>query len=174
MKTNLASPTVPAPHPFLHQHQDQVLGVLHGLDRVRLQGSLRCLYHRDLFRQYLYELKVLWKDFKAFACDLTARVHQSAVDLARAAGRPYCYLRSCNLSKEQWITDLLARGPVREGLIAVLGYVEPCAPTRSMATARPRSWNCAWKPAAVCICISTSNIRAGAGCTCASRRGIPF
>ena len=103
-----------------------MLGVLHGLDRVRLQGSLRCLYHRDLFRQYLYELKVLWKDFKAFACDLTARVHQSAVDLARAAGRPYCYLRSCNLSKEQWITDLLARDPVREGLIAVLGYVEPC------------------------------------------------
>jgi len=86
--------------------------------------SLRCLYHRDLFRQYLFELKVLWKDFKAFACGITARVHQSALDLAQAAGRPYHYLRSSNISKEDWIRDLVTRDPVRQGLIAVLSCVE--------------------------------------------------
>lgn len=113
-------------NPFLQKYQSQVMGMVHALDRVRFQGSLRCLYHRDVFRQYLYELKVLWKDFKAFACGLTARVHQSAVDLARAAGRPYYYLRSSNISKEEWIANLVARDQVREGLIAVLSCVEPC------------------------------------------------
>lgn len=102
------------------------MGILHALDRVRFQGSLRCLYHQELFREYLYQLKVLWKDFKAFACDLTRRVHQSAVDLAKAAGRPYRYLRSTNISKEELIRDLLQQDAVREGLVAVLSCVEPC------------------------------------------------
>jgi hypothetical protein len=29
------------------------MGILHALDRVRFQGSLRCLYHQELFREYL-------------------------------------------------------------------------------------------------------------------------
>jgi len=126
MKTKPSSTTNRALNPFLQQHQDKVMGILHGLDRVRFQGSLRYLYHQELFRQYLYELKVLWKDFKAFACDLTRRVHQSAVELAKAAGRPYRYLRSTNISKEQLIGDLLKQDAVREGLVAVLSCVEPC------------------------------------------------
>lgn len=102
------------------------MGILHALDRVRFQGSLRCLYHHDLFREYLYQLKVLWKDFKAFACDLTRRVHQGAVDLAKAAGRPYRYLGSTNISKEEVIRDMLQQDAVPEGLVAVLSCVEPC------------------------------------------------
>lgn len=102
------------------------MGILHGLDRVRFQGSLRYLYHPELFREYLYQLKVLWKDFKAYACDLTRRVHQGAVDLAKAAGRPYRYLRSTNLSKEELISHLLKQEAVRQGLVAVLSCVEPC------------------------------------------------
>jgi hypothetical protein len=30
------------------------------------------------FCEYLDPLKVLWKDFQAFTCDLTRRVHQIA------------------------------------------------------------------------------------------------
>jgi hypothetical protein len=126
VKTRSLSTTDRALNPFLQQHQDKVMGIVHGLDRVRFQGSLRYLYHRDVFREYLYQLKVLWKDFKAFACDLTRRVHQTAVDMAKAAGRPYHYLRSTNLSKEELISALLKEAPVSEGLVAVLSCVEPC------------------------------------------------
>jgi len=126
MKTNPSPTANHAPNPFVHQHRDKIMGVLHGFDRLRFQGSLRYLYHLDVFRQYLYELRVLWKDFKEFACTMTARVHQSAVDLAKAAGRPYHYLRSTLISKEQFIQHLLARDPITEGLIAVLSCVEPC------------------------------------------------
>jgi len=126
MKTKPSSTTNRALHPFVQQHQDKVMGILHALDRVRFQGVLRCLYNQELFCEYLYQLKVLWKDFKAFACDLTRRVHQSAVDLAKAAGRPYRYLRSTNISKEQVIHELLEQDAVHEGLVAVLSCVEPC------------------------------------------------
>jgi hypothetical protein len=126
MKSKSPSATNRALNPFLQQHQDKVMGILHGLDRVRFQGSLRYLYRQEIFQQYLYELKVLWKDFKAFACGLTRRVHQSAVELAKAAGRPYRYLRSTNIAKEELIQDLLKQDPVREGLVAVLSCVEPC------------------------------------------------
>ncbi len=126
MQTEHSTPTNDALNPFVHQHRDKVMGVLHCLDRVRFQGSLRYLYCPELFRQYLFELKVLWKDFKAFANGLTARVHQGAVDLAQAAGRPYRYLNNSRVSKEKLISKLLARDPVAEGLVAVLSCVEPC------------------------------------------------
>jgi hypothetical protein len=126
MKSKSPSTTNRALNPFLHQHQDKVMGIVHALDRVRFQGTLRYLYHQELFRQYLYQLKVLWKDFKAFACELTGRVPQSAVDQAEAAGRPYQYLRSTNISKEELIHDCLKQHPVSEGLVAVLSCVEPC------------------------------------------------
>src|SRR5215472_1036956 len=120
MKSKSSSTPNRALNPFLQQHQDKVMGIVHALDRVRFQGTLRYLYHQELFRQYLYELKVLWKDFKAFACELTRRVHQSAVDLAEAAGRPYQYLRSTNIGKEEFIHECLKQHPVSEGLVAVL------------------------------------------------------
>lgn len=126
MKENPLPVTSHALESFIQQHRDKVSGILHSFDRVRFQGSLRYLYHLELFRQYLFELKVLWKDFKAFACDLTSRVHQSAVDLAQAAGRPYHYLRSSLVSKEEMIRQIAARDQIGEGLIAVLSCVEPC------------------------------------------------
>lgn len=121
-----SSSTDHAPNPFLLKHQDKVMGILHGFDRLRFQGSLRYLYSPEIFLQYLWEIKVLLKDFKAFATDLTARVCQSAVNLAKAAGRPYHYLRSSQISKEDLARNIATRDQITEGLIAVLGCVEPC------------------------------------------------
>lgn len=115
-----------APNTFVTKHSDKVTGVLHCLDRVRFQGSLRPLYKPEIFQHYLLHLKVLWKDFKEFACALTARVHQSAVDLAKSAGRPYRYLRSSQIAKEELIRDVLLKDQIQEGLVAVLSCVEPC------------------------------------------------
>lgn len=126
MKDSPFSVTSHALDSFVQPHRDKVSGILHCFDRVRFQGSLRYLYHGELFRQYLFELKVLWKDFKAFACDLTARVHQSAVDLAQAAQRPYQYVPSSQVSKEEMVRQIAARDHIGEGLIAVLSCVEPC------------------------------------------------
>src|SRR5215467_3936344 len=109
MKQNPFPPMSHALETFIQQHREKVTGILHSFDRGRFQGSLRYLYSGEIFRQYLFELKVLWKDFKDFACDVTARVHQSALDLAKAAKRPYHYVRSSQVSKEEIIRHIAAQ-----------------------------------------------------------------
>ena len=54
------------PHPsrgvqeFLARHEKDVTGVVHGFDRIRLQGSLRALYQPEIMSAYLQRADVLW------------------------------------------------------------------------------------------------------------------
>jgi len=52
---------------FVEQHRSEVIGILHGWDRLRLQGTLRSLYYLPVMEQYLRKAGVLWKDFKRYA-----------------------------------------------------------------------------------------------------------
>ena len=40
-------------HAFVGRHQGDVIGVLHGWDRLRLQGTLRSLYYQPVMEEYL-------------------------------------------------------------------------------------------------------------------------
>ena len=53
------------PNPFIQRHQADVIGVLRGFDRLRLQGTLRSLYYPNVMEYYLKRAGVLWKDFKS-------------------------------------------------------------------------------------------------------------
>lgn len=111
---------------FVHAHQSDVIGVLHGFDRLRLQGTLRSLYHPEVMVYYLRRAGVLWKDFKTFATDLTDRVRQAAVQLAQTHQRPVIYLPGSSTSKEDVARQIAARDHLTSGLVAVLSCVEPC------------------------------------------------
>jgi hypothetical protein len=111
---------------FVEQHQSEVIGVLHGWDRLRLQGTLRSLYYQPVMEEYLWQSKVLWKDFKRFATDLTGRVRGAAEKLAVGQRRPMIYLPSSRTRKEEVARQIQQRDKVRRGLIAVLSCVEPC------------------------------------------------
>lgn len=126
MATTTAPVTNEVPHPFVQRHQADVIGVLHGWDRLRLQGTLRSLYHPSVMKYYLQQAGVLWKDFKAFATGLTDRIRQAAVALAVAQHRPMIYLPSSRTDKEAAARQLQQRDGVRTGLVAVLSCVEPC------------------------------------------------
>ena len=102
------------------------MGIIHCFDRLRLQGSLRYLYCQEIFEEYLSQAKVLCKDFKQFATGLTAQVCQGAKELAKSLGRPFTYLASSALSKEEEAQRILQRDRIREGLVAVFSCVEPC------------------------------------------------
>jgi hypothetical protein len=67
---------------FIQRYQGDVIGVLHGWDRL-LQGTLRSLYYPPVMEQYLRKAGVMWKDFKTFATTLTGRVRQAAEELGR-------------------------------------------------------------------------------------------
>src|SRR5438128_6027017 len=113
-------------HAFVGRHARDVIGVLHGWDRLRLQGTLRSLYYQPVMEEYLRQAGVLWKDFKTFATPLGARVRQAAVDLAARHHRPMIYLNSSRTRKEDEARKIQQRDKIELGLIAVFSCVEPC------------------------------------------------
>jgi hypothetical protein len=111
---------------FIERYQHEVIGVLHGWDRLRLQGTLRSLYYPPVMEQYLRKAGVMWKEFKQFAMGLTGRVRQAAEAIAKKQQRPVIYLASSRASKEEEARQIQRRDKVKRGLIAVMSCVEPC------------------------------------------------
>ena len=111
---------------FVEHHQSEVIGVLHGWDRLRLQGTLRCLYYAVVMEQYLRKAGVLWKDFKTYAIGVTGRICQAAEELSKQYQRPVIYLASSQASKEDEARRIQQRDGIKSGLIVVMSCVEPC------------------------------------------------
>lgn len=110
---------------FLARHGENVTGVISGWDRLRLQGTLRALYQREIMRSYLWSAQVLWKNFKAHLCEVTEHIRTAATVAAADAGRSVVYLRGA-VRKESLIEEMRRREGIEEGLIAVLSAVEAC------------------------------------------------
>src|SRR5438552_16649660 len=117
MEKTLASKTNDVPHPFIQRHQTNVMGLLHGWDRLRLQGTLRSLYYPSVMEYYLKRVGVLWKDFKSFAVGLTDRIRQAGAALAQKHRRPMIYLPSSRTNKEHVALAIKERLRVRSGLV---------------------------------------------------------
>ena len=75
---------------------------------------------------YLTVKKLLYKDFKEFALDLTQRIKSASLRIAELAGRPFRYLPSSNIRKETLARQLIEKDRLEQGLIGVFGCVEPC------------------------------------------------
>ena len=111
---------------FTRKHQEQVVGVLSGWDRIRFFGTLRVLAAvRGLF-SWLNEQHVLLKEFKGFALALTEQLKTSVEGVAVAANRKIEYLASSQLSKEVLVQELLRRENIEQGVVCVFSCVEPC------------------------------------------------
>lgn len=112
---------------------------LGGWDRLRFHASLRPLFSPQWMRTYLCAAKVRLVDFAQHARSLTDRLLQETQKRAAAAQRPYHFLRSTRISKEQFVEDIAQRDRIKSGLIAVLGAVEPCL-ALTVRGARDRRW----------------------------------
>lgn len=75
---------------------------------------------------YLEVKNLLYKDFKAFAVELTQRIKSTALRMAELAGRPFRYLASCYTRKETLARELIQQDQIQEGLVGVFGCVESC------------------------------------------------
>jgi hypothetical protein len=115
-----------ASHPFIARHQAEVIGVLQGWDRLRLQGTLRSLYHASVMEYYLKQAGVLWKNFKAYTLQVTERIKQSVEALAKRSEREIQYVKSSALRKEDLAREAAQKGKIEQGLITILSAVEPC------------------------------------------------
>jgi hypothetical protein len=109
---------------FLQRHEEQVLGVLSGFDRMRFRGSLPLLQSAGGVVTWLERVGVAVKGFLSFAEDLTARLCQQADRLAEEAGRKVRYLAGF-VNKEDLVQEIRGKEGVAEnGLVAVLSTLE--------------------------------------------------
>jgi len=123
MKTK-ASTTCGAPNSFIAHHQANVIGHLHGFDRLRVQGTLPPLYSPELMQQQLWALQVLHKDFKEYAQGITRRMRTALELNALARQRPVIYLESNRRPKEEIAREVMQAEGISEGVICVLSAQE--------------------------------------------------
>src|SRR5881409_880433 len=97
---------------FVERYQHDVIGVLHGWDRLRLQGTLRSLYYPPVMEHYLRKAGVKWKDFKQFAIGLTGRVRQAAEDKAKERRSVAEFSRRAEVSRKATDRHLTALAAV--------------------------------------------------------------
>lgn len=111
---------------FVQRHEDQILGVLSGFDRLRFRGTLRMLSTVGGMLAVLGRLGVLLKDFTAYAQRLTQQLRESVEGVGQEAGRPVRYLASYT-NKEELVRGIQERdGTASNGLVAILSTVESC------------------------------------------------
>jgi len=111
---------------FLERHQGRIVGVLSGFDRILFRGTLRSICHLTGMDMFLSSQRVLYKDFGGYVNKLSAGLKEHAEALAQRAGRPFRYLASSDVSKEEVARKILEENRIQEGLVCVLTCVEPC------------------------------------------------
>lgn len=110
---------------FLRRFHSVVLGVLHGFDRMRFRGTKRQLCYAAGMMSWLGHIRMPLKDYKLFARDTTVALCKAVEGPAEAAGI-YRYINDGDTVKEEEALRIAAQHQRTEGLIAVLGCVEPC------------------------------------------------
>ena len=110
---------------FLQRFSQYVVGMLQGFDRLRFRGSKRQLCHVTGMVSWLGAMRILLKDYKCWAKETSLTVCRAIEGPAEEAGL-YRFLNNSQDSKEQTALAMAAEQGRTEGLIAVLGCVEPC------------------------------------------------
>jgi hypothetical protein len=111
---------------FLQRHRQAILGVISGFDRMLFRGILRSITHLSGMERFLWSQHVLNKDFASFVEKASCQLKEHAQAVAAQAQRPYLYVASSTVSKEELVQSILERDHISEGLVCVLSCVETC------------------------------------------------
>lgn len=128
--------TCDTPNLFVAHHQRDVIGELHGFDRLRLQGTLPPLYRTEILQTHLGKEHVLYKDFRAYTEGFTRRMEAQIEGAALQRQRQVVYLPSSRLSKEERARQIAAEEGITSGVICVfrcpeLGRTYQACPNRA-------------------------------------------
>ena len=113
-------------HDFISRHASKITGVLQGFDRLLFRGHLTRLNFAGGVELFLRRQGALKKDFGQLAQQVTTMIRREAEALAHALARPFIYLSSSSIRKEEVARRILREQSVESGLVAVLSCVEPC------------------------------------------------
>lgn len=111
---------------FLDRYKDRIVGSITGFDRILFRGQIQSICFPEAMDRFLSSQKVLYKEFQSYTSKFSAKIKEQAEKVAKQSERPYIYLASSSIKKEEYVRKLLKENPVDEGLICVLSCVEPC------------------------------------------------
>ena len=116
---------------FLKEHEESILGVIEGFDRIIFKGYLTSMFPDGAFGRYLYKRGVRLKDAGQFFESETEPLIQHAKTTVEQAGRPYRYLDSAHThgsgqSKEAMAQAIAEQDGITEGLVCIFSVLEPC------------------------------------------------
>jgi hypothetical protein len=115
---------------FLSRFGSLVCFFLSGFDRLRLAGESRLLNHGLGVQSYLWQRRILFKDYPKHAEHLTETLRKGSEALAKEQGVPLCYLNSPDIDKEAKALEVAQGQPQRLGRIALLTCLESCSTYR--------------------------------------------
>ena len=111
---------------FLDKHAAKISGVISCFDRMLFRGYLPIMSGYSM-AQFLCQEKILYKDLKSFLLSNAAVLKDHAVDMARKAERPYTYLASSGVRKEERARAIATEDGIKEGLVCIFSQLEPCS-----------------------------------------------
>ncbi len=110
---------------FLDKHAARISGLISCFDRLLFRGYLPIMSGYAM-AQVICQQQILYIDLKSFLISNAAALKDHAVDMARTAARPYIYLASSGVRKEQRARAVAAEDGIEEGLVCILAQREPC------------------------------------------------
>ncbi len=111
---------------FINRHKDSIDHILSFFDRILFRGTLRSISHVEGMNKFLTANKVFLKDFKDFVLKQSTCIKQHAEQIAQQQNRPFIYIPSPSISKEEIARHIMERDNITSGLICVLSCVELC------------------------------------------------
>ena len=111
---------------ILDQYAGKIKGTFSFFDRMIINGYLLPLMNEHSRAGALYQLGVLYKDYKSYFIAVTDSIINRIENSAAELDRPVRYLSSTKDRKEDIAKSILSQSPVDNGLICVLKTLEPC------------------------------------------------
>lgn len=112
-------------HQFIAKYRDQIQGVTAGFDRVVFRGSLRRICFQRGMEEYLWQNKVLFKDYQQHVKKISERLKEASVAPFRQKKLPVVYLRRSDADKEQIARAIAAEHRISVGPVCALSCLEP-------------------------------------------------
>jgi hypothetical protein len=124
-------------HRFAGKHQDKSVGVLSCFDRLIFRGYLPLSYAQGM-EGFLYQQKVLFKDFKHYAPKISERLKEHVRQRVEAAGAEFRHLPKKE-RMEQEARRIAAAQNIQEGIVCGFSCLETCSSYRlAYGQGRPR------------------------------------
>jgi len=115
---------ITADHPFLVKHADKIQGVVSCFDRVIFRGHLPLSYPQGL-EGFLFQQKVLLKDFGRYAPQIAQRITDHVKGLVEQSGAPFRFLQRKE-AMEKHARERARKHGIREGIVCGFSQLETC------------------------------------------------